>query len=247
VPAATVDSICTFQPGFQAGTSGTGPIAYGGAAAYDPVIATNWVTPLFFTTGAVGSYRPVAGCIKVLYTGSELNRAGIVYAGYHTDSPWTFAGGTTKNVAEVMNTAGLARTRLSDHHEVRWIPGPESQEFIMTDLAGNEKEDVHNPGISLGVVGAPAGTISYEVTAVWEWMPDMTSSGNNGIVSAPRAPSSSNTLNDVLRAVGHVGEFIIEGVGGRQNAFRIAASAAAQYFGVGPVTRRMAGALRITG
>lgn len=209
IGASAVDALVMFQPSNHLGNSGAGywPIQFGSVNTSGTNIATRYAAQFGgFPTGSVRA-RCLAACIKLHYLGSELNRSGKV--GHHlTNAPPFVDGasggnpGITCKVTEMQTTANLT-ARLGDMpHEVRWVPDFENQDFVLTDNTSSAYGTAGNV-CAISVVGAPAGSLSFEITAVYEVMPDATL----GVVNPEQPPPSSNTLNDVLRTIGNVARF----------------------------------------
>lgn len=195
--SSAVDGVCYFNPGGSAtgyyplqycsvNTTGTSPgTKYG--ATIDGLPAGN-------------RRRCVAACLKLRYTGSELNRAGIVGTMLSNDIPFldgvpAGTAGAMYTIPTILSSANTTYRLGETAHEARWVPMNDDSLYVTDGLAaaGN--------AVAILVVGAPAGSFYWELTAVWEIIPD----SSTGVVPPERAPTSSNTLNDVLRAIGNVG------------------------------------------
>lgn len=203
VGAAAVDSTIFFHP--AGNTSGTYyPIQWASSNTSGAAPTTRYGMQITGAWASGSQVRCVAACIKVRYTGSELNRAGIVGHIMTNDPP--FLDGTPGGTAGVVPNCFLLRAsaqtvyRLGEAaHEVRWLPANEDGNFIEDPIA------TYNTGNAVGfaVTGAAPGSIYYEVTAVWEVVPPVATN----MVPSLTAPPSSNTVNDVLRAIGNVGKW----------------------------------------
>ncbi len=204
---AAVDSYLAFIPSNDINTTGYYPIQWcsvntGGAAPTTQYGAGINGLP----TGCRA--RCVAACIKIRYLGSELNRAGIV--GHHLTNDPVFKGGYPAGLAAAVSPISTLQTtaqtlyRLGEtKHEVRWVPSFNDGGYIQNAAGAGLYDNRDGNAVAMSVQGAPAGSIYYEVTAVWEVIPDSSS----GLVPPEQAPRSSNTVNDVLRAIGDVAKF----------------------------------------
>jgi len=158
-----------------------------------------------------GTYRCIAACLKVYYTGSELTRQGIV-ASALTGGPYLNAGDTPVEAAPAFAEKATRYVRLgTEMHEVRWVPQESDQNFVSMTQP-EISDEIFNEGatIQMTVVNAPPSTIQYEVTAVWEWTPRTdpgTSTTGGSIVYAPRAPTTPLPLNATLHRIGDLAKF----------------------------------------
>lgn len=211
-----VDSSLQFCPSLvdaQGSTSGgAGSIQWTSsnvAGATSSNLYGSTVSPVIATY--VGALRCVGACIKVLYTGSELNRAGLVGTTILTAPIYNGTGnsvgipGAYFSVPSLQNEMPSVRRLGEVVHEVRWVPGFEDQQFI--EIAENPSINAaYSPGSAIvaSVYNAPPGSIFYEVYSCWETQPN---AQTGGMVTTVRAPPSRNTLNDVLRTIGNITEF----------------------------------------
>jgi len=161
-------------------------------------------------TNIAENFRPVAACVKVYYTGSELNRSGMVF-GSLLDAPstqyWEVLTGTA--LAYSISAARFVRIG-SEMHEYRWCPNESDQAWGTIQSNAPQNEDYQGSTLQVGFVGAYAGTVSFEITTVWEWQPKTggsTSNGGTGIVSTPRAPVTPLSLNATLHRLGNLAEW----------------------------------------
>lgn len=218
--AGAVDAICQFCPslvGAQGSSSaGIGAIQWASSNTGGASPGTLYGTQISSNFGGtfMGSVRCVGACIRVLYTGSELNRAGLVGTSI-TTTPIYNGAGTNAGVSVSTPAAAIIQVaqphveRLGEVlHEVRWVPAFEDQNFV--DLytypnAPNNFAPVTGSAIVASVVGAPAGQFQFEVITCWEACP--TAAG--GVVTSMSAPRSSNTLNEILRVIGNVTDFAV--------------------------------------
>lgn len=193
------DSNSTFRSGWSA-TSG-GALGTAGAQALGGLMGN---------INVVGRKRCVAACVKVIYTGAELERKGLV-AG-------TLDSGITLFTAETINgnapqwLVGMPHTARmgSEKHEFLWVPGDGDQNFRICNSTGEEVTTNENNGSSLQIVisGAPAGSFILECTSCWEWQPNEESNAPAGIVGM-KGPASAFPLSAILHSIGDIGKFVL--------------------------------------
>lgn len=202
--SAAVDAYTAFMPGGEAdSTVGTGMWHHGYAAAAGGSLGTitGQIGPAFLRTGTVGHYRPVAGCLRVHYTGTELNRSGMVSLGI-APSAMVVSGETGVGTVATMVPSSTRTVRLgSEPHEVRFLP------LSSTDQLYSSSSEPQTGTFAFGCTvlyvlaqGVPAGTVNVELDFVYEWVPNMDFSASSMEITIA-APPSRNTLADVLRFV----------------------------------------------
>jgi len=138
------------------------------------------------------SYRCVAACAKVMYTGTEANRSGLI--GLATSAERTLLAGVNYTPGTLMSKCPYVTRCGTEPHEVKWAPSTEDQMFI------NTGDTPSGNGSAMLIVGEGTGanSITIEFTGVYEWLP----SAGNGVTTTYSPPKSNNTLNDVLKALG---------------------------------------------
>jgi len=223
---AVTDSVFEFTPQFatqpyRLSTAGT----TGGALS-----AAGLVTLPTQLVNIAGTYRCVAACMKVYYTGSELTRQGIV-ASALTGGPYLLAGVTPIEAAPGFAEKSTRYVRLgTEMHEVRWVPQESDQTFVSTTQPETVSDGpAEGATLQMIVVNAPASTIQYEVTAVWEWTPRTdpgSSTAGGSIVYAPRAPATPLPLNATLHRIGDLAKFATDPAMHEQAGRRIASTLA---------------------
>jgi len=161
-----------------------------------------------FLTTVASSVRCVAACLQVSFPGTELTRSGIVSLGVHPFS--TVApnltgaaggGGITTTVGQIRTLTQHTERTPQNMAEVTWMPGPgDSDWFEFVGTSNTDKVDAACPknALTMTVAGLPAATgVRIRFVSVVEWTPR----NAQGLVSAIEVPKSSNTINDVLRAL----------------------------------------------
>nr|UHS72139.1 MAG: hypothetical protein 3 [Tombusviridae sp.] len=158
--------------------------------------------PTFIGNNTIGYFRAVAGCAKVWYSGSEMERKGLIGLaldqGSVAEPGATYAGVAPDAIQMCQRVARLG----TEAHEVRWVPNSEDQAFI-GNAEPTSAGSVNQKGTTIRLVGTglPAGSCSVEITFVWEWVPLQV-----GVVPNPSVPPRY-TLNDVLSKIGSVARF----------------------------------------
>lgn len=157
--------------------------------------------------------RCVAACLKVIYTGAELDRSGMVAmtldAGMSLSYNQVIVPTTSDWLTCMPHTARMG----SAIHEVLWVPGSGDDHFIATAL-GTEEPPYASNGNSLQLVirGAPTASFAVEVTSVWEWQPvedSVNVQTNFSQVALMRGPPTGIPLSTILAAIGSVGKFAL--------------------------------------
>lgn len=184
----------------------------------------------FLTNSVVGRYRPVAGCLKVHYTGAELDRKGSVGLNLSFGETLVDGEGIGSSAPAMLAPMATVARLGSVAHEIRWLPGLSDGEFS-SSASGDDKSWSQEGGGSIQVVitGMPAGTAMLEFISVYEWQPAEESSP--GLRSTMEGPRSRNHLNEILSAVGDVGKWAVGGpvAGALPVIMRTMAQAAAVY------------------
>lgn len=183
------------------GTTGTN--AYSVAAGG----FTNFISAA--ANAAVRRYRPIACCVKWVPTGAYAKRAGTVGCGYSTGQVLNVSTPTT---AQMLSECNRIAPNGSEHHEVRWLPTAVDENFTAVEVANNTAA-----GCVFYVLRGIDGTVTstttaalagyFEVTTVWEWVPERTT----GLNTAPKAPLPYTT-QQVLATIGDMGAYLFQGV-----------------------------------
>lgn len=209
IPAAAKDFVMEFTP--AGGTGNVGAWSWSDTVGGSLGNAANLSMGGIFNSGFVGRARCVAGCAKILYTGTELNRSGIV--GFSLDQGRSMAAG--EPIAGTASTwlATTAHTERIGQREMeyRWLPGPGDENFRTTGGEELATGEVNGGGIQIIISGITPATVRITLVSVWEWQPEQEQ--NTGLVTQNKVPASRNSLNDVLRAIGDVGQFAVSATG----------------------------------
>lgn len=156
--------------------------------------------PAWLRSSNVGYYRPVAGCLKVHYTGSELSRSGLISLGLAPGLALAAGETGVGSVSGIVPSTAKTVRLGSEPHEVRWLPlSSDDQIFAASDQPTTGGYSVLGSSVVYVLAqGVPAGTVNVEVDFVYEWVPDMAYASSSMEVSIS-PPPSRNTLADVLR------------------------------------------------
>lgn len=193
----------------------TGSFAPGGVdpavAGYATPTATIRSNQTFITNSAVVSrYRPVAACLKWVPTGPYSDRSGVVGLGSIAGGIIRFGLSYTQN--NIQAAMGRISSNGSAHHEVRWLPTIEDEQF--TTISDLNDFGAGAVIISLREIDGVAETPTIlrlngflEITTVWEWVPN----GAGGIAVSPKPPSAA-TSQQVLSTISDIGHYVYDGV-----------------------------------
>lgn len=158
-------------------------------------------------TTVVGRARCVAACVRVVYTGAELDRKGVVAA--TLDSGFTLipAEGIAWTALEMASNFPKVVRLGSTVHEYRWCPGDGDGDFRSPSFGGEEGATGSSAGnsISLAISGVHPGEFYLDVISCWEWQPSQ--EGTKGSVSIMKNPPSNNTFNQIVRGLGDLGRW----------------------------------------
>lgn len=137
--------------------------------------------------------RCIAACVKIRYTGTEAERKGVI--GLRT-SPFSYnVGGQVSTNDEQLTGCPLLNRLGEIQHEVKFVPGTGDELF--TGNFGGTVVPVNTHG-SFGFTysDVPTLSIQIEITAIIEIEP------RGSMVVNSVAPTSRNTVNNVLSALG---------------------------------------------
>jgi len=204
--ATAVDSVFQFCPAWgTAMFTLTSAATTGGALG----LPTNPGVPNFLLSSAVGSYRCVAACVRPHYTGTELNRSGLVGTSLQA-GPQLIVNTAPANAIGVYVASSQRIVRFGEEvHEARWFPQDSDGNFVTnSDPPGQNVQQLIGAAVVIAVQNAYVGTTTYEVNAVWEWSPN--TNAGNGLSNAIRAPRTAATLNTTLSKVKNIIAFATE-------------------------------------
>lgn len=193
VNSPEVEGTYVFQPG-------TNTLLKGGHSAANAGTPYTLTEETLFDptdTFALGTEaRALAGCVKVRYIGSEQNRSGSVGMATGTVA---FAPGMTTTAAVGLAFSPVIGRIGETQHETKFVPMFTDAMFRSQKTGAPSLWVDSRSTMVVTYQGAPAGTIQFEVTCVYE----VDAKFNNGVL-ATVPPASGNTLDHVLRSLGPV-------------------------------------------
>lgn len=161
----------------------------------------------FLATNA-SSYRCVAGCVQLMYPGSESSRSGVVSMGLVPVSAVsqflpTAVGGQAgnTNVAALRQACQLSQRTPLGVMETKFRPGQDDGDLqdlpALNQAPAQSLTSVRGCNAILATwAGLPAAVgMRVRSVAAYEYEPN----ANNGMVASVETPNTRNTANDVLR------------------------------------------------
>lgn len=188
----------TFQPGLNAiylgQTNGAGTVG---------LVSTPQVA--FSDLTNYDSARPVAACLRVMYTGTEANRAGLIGL---SAGPSNLVDPST-NVSSNQVMSRLQRVdRIGEViHEVKWVPQPADMDFSKFDVASYNTAAANQWGSLTAVTAEVGQLIQVELTTVYEVVPS-----NQNLLVSQIPPKSRNTMGEVIGALGDTAKWVFSDV-----------------------------------
>lgn len=155
--------------------------------------------------------RCLAACLRFQYTGTELERKGLIGA---VLSPNACLGigetidGSAADLMTVMPNVG----RVGEVHEYKWCPSEEDQWFVAASIpteTGQSVNRVSGNTLRVAVRNIQPGTLTIQLVACWEWVPITEStSGTPWASDQVRGPAISIPFQTALAGVGDLGKFV---------------------------------------
>lgn len=142
--------------------------------------------------------RCVAGCVKVRYVGAESARKGTIGL---LAAPSSYQSPSFTSQAEIDTTVCPVVHRTGEvQHEVKFVPNASDETFRSpTVFMGAQNQTAFNSTLVVAYRACEPQTLQFEVTAVYE----VETVGNDNVITTV-APSSSITLNQLMRSMGPV-------------------------------------------
>lgn len=178
---------------------------------------------------AGSSFRCVAACARIITNASELNRAGLVYAGATDMNQAWGAGAAVLNVDSLAGILPVTTRSPNKSIEIVWTPGGADTDFNSDDtLSVTGRGAIGRNTLTFAFAGAPSA-IGYtiELTGVYE----VKFGAGTGVCTSITPPPSSNSWNQVLRGFAQAirnAPVVIDGV---RRATDFVANAGTAYMG----------------
>jgi hypothetical protein len=211
IPATAVDYLLEFSPSSAAQYA----IRYGWSATTGGSLgnaATLSVGGIVANASITGRARCAAACVKVLYTGTELERKGLVASTLDCGRTLTDNEPIFGNIGSWILACPRTVRIGAESHETLWVPGPGDDNFRVPGVVSEEEGTSENAGNSIQVAlqNVTAGSCGIEITSVWEWQPaeEPDATAGPGAVSILRGPSAREPMSQILHALGDLGQFV---------------------------------------
>lgn len=165
-----------------------------------PSYGNSFVPGITYLGGVASYVRCVAACMRIHWSGTELNRAGSVAYGTVTGSQIPTENTTVSQIYTMLNK----KTRTPDGvFEVRWNPADEDESYAPTSLAVPTSDFNDRTMLAFAYTGPASATFAVNITCIYEWLP-LLSAGQPAPptvrASTPAAvPRINNILNKVRR------------------------------------------------
>lgn len=161
---------------------------------------------LSFLTSNATSFRPLACCMQVYWTGTELNRQGVVSLGR---MPAEVFDDTTLTVARIRTSSQYSERTPDTCSEIIWRPQEQDLYFKHTGLTGTPlgfSNGSQNTALVMTGAYLPADTpLRVRIVVVYEWVPDPLSGFKT---TTGRVTSKPHRLADILGALDRTGDWM---------------------------------------
>lgn len=171
------NSIFTYAVGSP--SSGVAPVSYGIAGPGQAYLLSS-----------ADGMRPIGACVEVDYTGTELNRQGLLYMGSVKSSVFD----SVFNLDQITALLGHPIRVPDSTASVKWIPSPSDEEYwnVGAGVPGNGGD--RNVIVTVGIGFTDPVSFQLTTTLIAEWQP------NFGLGIAANSPNSV----DVPGGIEHV-------------------------------------------
>lgn len=178
--------------------------------------------PGYSFLGQVSTFRPVAACMEITYTGANDAMRGMIGV-RQTDYANTFYG--TSTIDQALMGSEKAGRVTEQTTTIRWVPSSDDQDWT-NQIASSEYDGAKyrdETGVEAAIVGG-TGFFNFKCVVIYEWHPKGYGSTLTGV---PRTPSPSrNTVTQVLQYLQGTGDWAY------QTSEAGARAASAMYRGV---------------
>lgn len=187
--------------------------AFASGAAITDTTTITWtnntdatVPPGFsFMQSNAASVRPLACCMQVYWTGTELNRQGVVSVGR---MPAEVFDDTTLTVARIRTASQYTERTPDTYSEIVWRPQEQDTYFTRVTGSGPSAITSFAQSTALVMTGAylPADTpLRVRVVVVYEWIPDPMSGFK---VTTGRYADKPTRLGEILAFLDRTGDWM---------------------------------------
>lgn len=176
-------------------------------ADYNGVLTPTYSSPgpgQAFLLSTAESQRAVAACTRFTYTGTELDRQGMVYRGLLPEAALT--GASVNGLIPMLQAADRMPDRVL---ETKFVPSAAEEEYWKTGSGAPEASGDRNAIVTI-VIGNPSALtpMTFTNVLVAEWRPRF---GVGLQVPSPNTPDAPAGLEHVRSALARAGHWWIEG------------------------------------
>lgn len=134
-----------------------------------PIVTYNTTGPgqAFLLTNS-DAQRAVAACVAVDYTGTELNRQGVIYSGLVKQSVFQ----QTTTVDTLCALLGNPQRMPDSTRELKWIPSSVEEEYWQTGAVVPEASGDRNVMVVVGTGFTDPVQMQFTTTLIAEWQPN---------------------------------------------------------------------------
>lgn len=165
-------------------------------------VSTSWNLPgpgQSFLLSNADSQRPVGACIRCTYTGSELNRRGMLYAGVLTGNTLTGSYSIASRVSLMPFTSRVEDGVL----ECRWVPSSASEHYWNTGAVAPVEVGDDMVIVIMGTGFDSNTTFNLSYTGIYEWRPKFNTGFSEPTANTPDVPAGLERLRTTLAAMGN--------------------------------------------
>lgn len=173
----------------------------------------------YFLKNFTEAMRPVAACVQAYFSGTELDRQGIVYNGIVPGQVFTNTAAGSNTIDAYVQLL-QKRQRTPDHTvETKWVPAPENEQYERTDVlapqAGGDNV------IVMCFTGFAVTKINFNFRVVnnIEWLPG---AGQGFVAPSPSTPDVPAGLEHVRTTLSRLGNWWVEAAHTVQTAAGVA-------------------------
>jgi hypothetical protein len=155
----------------------------------------------FFAFGSEAC-RPVAACLQIHYTGTELDRAGTISLA--RVNAGSILNSDNAVVAQLRTASQYVDRTPQTHYEVIWTPSDGDQLMSDPSLITGQRQTERKNGLLLTFSGIAPSKLRARLVVIYEWIPEST---QGLIIDTTSRNKSFNTLDHVLNALDGAGRW----------------------------------------